>query len=75
MAFLGRLRSLDAGIRHYEDPHLQEKALSFLPVSELRQKAKEACAKSKEDGLDGVDERDCLLLEILAWFGLCHSIK
>jgi len=34
----------------------------------LKQKAKEVCEKSKEDGQDGVDERDCLYLEIVAWF-------
>ena len=68
--FLARLKSLDAGIKHYEDPNLQEKALSVVPQSELKQKAKEACEKSKENGQDGVDERDCLLLEILAWFGV-----
>jgi len=68
MEFLGRLQSLDAGIHHYEDPHVQEKALSLVPVSELKQKAKEVCEKSKEDGQDGVDERDCLYLEIVAWF-------
>ena len=71
MAFFARLQSLDGGVRLYEDPSLQEKALSFVPVSELKQKAKETCEKSKEDGQDGVDERDCLLLEILAWFGTC----
>lgn len=68
--FLATLQSLSAGVYHYEDPHLQEKALSVMPVSELKQKAKERSEKSKEDGQDGVDERDCLLLEVLAWFGL-----
>lgn len=68
MEFLARLKSLDAGIKHYEDPNLQEKALGVVPISELKQKAKEACEKSKENGQDGVDERDCFLLEILAWF-------
>ncbi|XP_078344615.1 peptide-N(4)-(N-acetyl-beta-glucosaminyl)asparagine amidase-like isoform X2 [Oculina patagonica] len=38
-------------------------------VSELKQRAKEASEKSKENGQDGVDVRDCLLLEVLRWFG------
>ena len=68
--FLARLQSLSAGVNHYEDPHLQEKARSLMPVSELEQRAKERSEKSKENGQDGVDERDCLLLEVLEWFGL-----
>ena len=54
---------------HYEDPILQQKALSVMPVSELKQKAKEASEKSKENGQDGVDEKDCLFLEVVRWFG------
>lgn len=68
MEFLARLKSLDEGVRLYEDPQLQEKALSVVPVAELKEKAREACEKSREGGQDGVDERDCLLLQILAWF-------
>ena len=70
MAFLAQLKSLDAGINHYEDPRLQEKALSLIPASELKQRAKEVSERSFKDGQDGVDEKDCLLLEILAWFGM-----
>ena len=60
---------------HYEDPLLQQQALSLIPVSELKQKAKEACEKSKENGQDGVDEKDCLFLEVVHWFGMnaCFS--
>ena len=54
----------------YEDPHLQEEALSHVPVEELKERAREACEKSKECGQDGVDEKDCFLLEVLAWFGM-----
>ena len=68
--FFARLRSLSTGVYHYEDPLLQEKALSVMPVTELRQRAKERSEKSKEEWQDGVDERDCLLLEVLGWFGL-----
>ena len=55
---------------HYEDPSLQQEALNVIPVSELKQKAKEACEKSKENGQDGVDEKDCLFLEVVHWFGM-----
>ena len=54
----------------YEDPFLQQEALNVMPVSELKQRAKEACEKSKEDGQDGVDEKDCLFLEVARWFGM-----
>jgi len=76
MAFLRKLQALDAGIHHYEDPHLQEKALSLVPVSELKQKAKEMCEKSKENGQDGMDERDCLFKKMVPWFfGMSHAVK
>lgn len=74
MEFLARLKSLDAGINHYEDPHLQEQALNVLPVAELKQKAKEASERSCRDGHDRADEKDCLLLEILAWFGMSYLV-
>ena len=54
---------------HYEDPSLQQEALSVMPVSELKQKAKEASEKSQENRQDGVDEKDCLFLEVARWFG------
>lgn len=58
------------GVYHYENPSLQQEALNVMPVSELKQKAKEACEKSKENGQDGVDEKDCLFLEVARWFGM-----
>lgn len=74
MEFLARLKSLGAGINHYEDPHLQEQALNVLPVAELKQKAKEASERSCRDWHDRADEKDCLLLEILAWFGMSYLV-
>ena len=68
--FYGRLQSLGHGVYHYENPSLQQEALNVMPVSELKQKAKEACEKSKENGQDGVDEKDCLFLEVARWFGM-----
>lgn len=57
-------------MRLYEDPHIQQVALSHVPVEKLKKKAKEACEKSKKGGQDGVDEKDCFLLEVLRWFGM-----
>ena len=74
MEFLGCLKSLAAGVNHYEDPHLQEQALDVLPVAELKQRAKEASERSCRDGQDRADEKDCLLLEILAWFGMSYLV-
>lgn len=68
--FFARLQSLDCGVYLYEDRDLQQQALNLLPVSELKQRAKEASKNSRENGQDGVDERDCLLLEVLRWFGM-----
>ena len=72
---MARLQSLDRGVHLYELPYLQQQALGIIPVSELKQKAKEASEKSREDGHDGVDERDCLLLEVLSWFGMNVYLK
>ena len=69
--FFARLQSLEYGcIDFYENPDLQRQALSVMPVSELKQRAEEACEKSRENGQDGVDERDCLFLEDVRWFGM-----
>ena len=68
--FFARLQSLEYGVHFYENPDLQRQALDVLPVSELKQRAKGACEKSKENGQDGVDERDCLFLEVVRWFGM-----
>ena len=55
-------------VLRYEDPELQGQVLSLMPVTELKQKSKEASQKSKQGGEGGVDEEDCLLLELLSWF-------
>ena len=68
--FFGKLQFRSQVVRLYEDPHIQQVALSHVPVEELKKKAKEACEKSKEGGQDGVDEKDCFLLEVLRWFGM-----
>ena len=68
--FFAKLQFMSQVVRLYEDPHIQQVALSHVPVEELKEKAKEACEKSKEGGQDGVDEKDCFLLEVLRWFGM-----
>jgi len=34
----------------------------------LKKKAKEASERTKQGGETGVDEKDCLILELLSWF-------
>ena len=52
----------------YEDPELQQRTREFIPLAELRKRAKEASDRTKEGGGSGVDEQDCLILELLSWF-------
>ena len=66
--FLLRLQSSLQHVLLYEDPDLQERARSIIPLAELKKNAKEASQKTKQGGEVGVDERDCLVLEILSWF-------
>ena len=66
--FLLRLRSSLQHVLLYEDPDLQGRARSIIPLPELEKKAKEASQKTKQGGEAGVDERDCLILELLSWF-------
>lgn len=66
--FLMRLRSSLQHVLLYEDPDLQQRARDKIPLSELMTKAKEASERTKQGGEAGVDERDCLILELLSWF-------
>ena len=66
--FLLRLRSSLQHVLLYEDPDLQQRARNIIPLAELEKKAKEASQKTKKGGDGGVDERDCLVLELLSWF-------
>ena len=68
--FFAKLQFMSQVVRLYEDPHIQQVALSYVPVEKLKERAREACEKSKEGGQDGVDEKDCFLLEVLRWFGM-----
>lgn len=66
--FLLRLQSSLQHVLLYEDPDLQRRARDIIPLAELEKKAKEASQKTKQGGEAGVDERDCLILELLSWF-------
>lgn len=66
--FLLRLQSSLQHVLLYEDPELQQRTREFIPLAELRKRAKEASDRTKEGGGSGVDEQDCLILELLSWF-------
>ena len=66
--FYEKLRNLADHVLIYEEPELRSKALKIMPVDEFKKKAKEASKKSKEDGGEGKDEADCLLLELASWY-------
>lgn len=66
--FILRLQSSLQHVLLYEDEDLQRRTKSIIPIEELRKKAKKASENTKENGQAGVDERDCLILELLSWF-------
>ena len=66
--FLLRLQSSLQHVLLYEDPDLQQRARDIIPLAELKKKAKEASQNTKQGGEAGVDEKDCLILELLSWF-------
>lgn len=66
--FLLRLQSQLQHVLLYENPDLQRRARDIIPLAELEKKAKEASQKTMQGGEAGVDERDCLVLELLLWF-------
>ncbi|KAL9958982.1 hypothetical protein ACROYT_G036062 [Oculina patagonica] len=66
--FLLRLQSSLQHVLLYENPDLQQRARDIIPLAELEHRAKGASQKTKQGGEAGVDERDCLILELLSWF-------
>jgi len=66
--FLLRLQSSLQHVLLYEDPDLRRQTHSIIPLAELKKKAKEASERTKQGGETGVDEKDCLILELLSWF-------
>ena len=59
----------------YEQPELQKLALSIIPVTELKRKARKASGKNKEGGEGWIDEEDCLLFELSSWFKGKRSLE
>ncbi|XP_005348611.1 peptide-N(4)-(N-acetyl-beta-glucosaminyl)asparagine amidase isoform X1 [Microtus ochrogaster] len=66
------LKVLQSNIQHvqiYENPVLQEKALTCIPVNELKRKSQEKLFKARKlDKGTNVSDEDFLLLELLHWF-------
>ncbi|KAM6176445.1 peptide-N(4)-(N-acetyl-beta-glucosaminyl)asparagine amidase isoform 3-T3 [Erethizon dorsatum] len=66
------LKVLQSNIQHvllYENPILQEKALTCIPVRELKRKSQEKLSRARKlDKGANISDEDFLLLELLHWF-------
>ncbi|KAM5313961.1 peptide-N(4)-(N-acetyl-beta-glucosaminyl)asparagine amidase isoform 2-T2 [Glossophaga mutica] len=66
------LKVLQANLQHvlvYENPALQEKALAYIPVQELKKRSQEKLSWARKlDKGTNVSDEDFLLLELLHWF-------
>ncbi|XP_048211927.1 peptide-N(4)-(N-acetyl-beta-glucosaminyl)asparagine amidase isoform X2 [Perognathus longimembris pacificus] len=66
------LKILQSNIEHvllYENPILQEKALTCIPVKELKRKSQEKLSRARKlDKGSNISDEDFLLLELLHWF-------
>ncbi|XP_013371130.1 PREDICTED: peptide-N(4)-(N-acetyl-beta-glucosaminyl)asparagine amidase [Chinchilla lanigera] len=66
------LKVLQSNIQHvllYENPILQEKALTCIPVKELKRKSQEKLSRARSlDKGANISDEDFLLLELLHWF-------
>ncbi|XP_012865966.1 PREDICTED: peptide-N(4)-(N-acetyl-beta-glucosaminyl)asparagine amidase isoform X1 [Dipodomys ordii] len=66
------LKVLQSNIQHvllYENPALQEKALTCIPVKELKRKSQEKLSRARKlDKGSNISDEDFLLLELLHWF-------
>lgn len=66
------LKTLQSNFQHvmvYENPALQQKALSCIPHVLLRAKAKERLKQASDaDSACGLEEEDMLVLDLLQWF-------
>lgn len=63
------LQSNTEHVQLYENPVLQEKALTCIPINELKRKSQEKLFKARKlDKGTNVSDEDFLLLELLHWF-------
>nr|XP_005008353.1 peptide-N(4)-(N-acetyl-beta-glucosaminyl)asparagine amidase isoform X2 [Cavia porcellus] len=66
------LKVLQSNLQHvllYENPILQEKALTCIPVKELKRKSQEKLSRARKlDKGTNISDEDFLLLELLHWF-------
>ncbi|XP_036617104.1 peptide-N(4)-(N-acetyl-beta-glucosaminyl)asparagine amidase [Trichosurus vulpecula] len=68
-AILKMLQTKFEDVLIYENPSLQKKALTCIPVQELRGRAQEKFERAKKlDQGANTNEEDFLLLELLQWF-------
>ena len=68
--FLRRIQSTMSHVMLYEDPNLQHKARTTIPIAMLKQKAEERLNYPPSGGrnVNETNLDDCLLLELLDWF-------
>ena len=68
--FLRRIQSTMAHVMMYEDPNLQHKARTIIPVATLREKAEGRlhCSSSGRRNVCETSLDDCLVMELLDWF-------
>nr|CAG4640869.1 EOG090X06HD [Eulimnadia texana] len=81
--FHGRLLSTMNHVLLYENPELQKKALSVIPLAEIREKAASAVGLEMQRDDRDPKFRDQVIVELLSWFkleffawfdkALCHS--
>ncbi len=67
MTFFRKVKSSFDHVLMYEDPQLQEKARTCIPLPQLREKAERKLKSATQNG-NKADILDYLLLELLAWF-------
>ncbi|XP_075068456.1 peptide-N(4)-(N-acetyl-beta-glucosaminyl)asparagine amidase [Mixophyes fleayi] len=69
ITFFKTLQSNFQHVQVYELPELQQKAREQIPISELKERAKEKLLQAKSlDSDTTVNEDDFLMLELLRWF-------
>ncbi|XP_076335205.1 N-glycanase Pngl isoform X2 [Tachypleus tridentatus] len=65
---LRKLNSYITLVKLYEEHETQVEALKCVPLDKLRDKSKKRFLNISTQSVDIVDEKDCLLIELLHWF-------